>query len=72
MHHFVCSVLLTIRALDSRLYCSPSLTGRARSSEEALNVLLCLGRGELSSSTRGLDGVGLFPFAKIRHPLGGM
>ena len=25
---------------------SPSLTGRARSSVEALNVLLCLGRGE--------------------------
>ena len=42
----------------SRTLYSPSLTGRARSSEEALNVLLCLGRGELSSSTRGLDGVG--------------
>ena len=42
----------------SRTLYSPSLTGRARSSEEALNVLLCLGRGDLSSSTRGLDGVG--------------
>ena len=37
---------------------SPSLTGRARSLEDGLNVHLCLRRGELSSSTRGLDGVG--------------
>lgn len=32
---------------------SPSLTGRARPSEEAPNVLLCLGRGALTSATRG-------------------
>ena len=53
----------------SRTLYSPSLTGRARSSEEALNVLLCLGRGALPSETRGLDGVGpegpwLGPFPK--------
>ena len=34
-------------------------TGRARSSEDGLNVHLCLGRGALPSATRGLDGVGL-------------
>ena len=32
---------------------TPLHRGRARSLEEALNVLLCLVRGELSSSTRG-------------------
>ena len=37
---------------------TPSLTGRTRSFEEALNVLLCLVRGELPSSTRGQVGVG--------------
>ena len=40
----------------------PLPSGRTRSFEEALNVLLCLVRGELPSSTRGLAGVGLFPF----------
>ena len=42
---------------------SPLHTGRARSSEEALNVLLCLGRGELPSSTRG-QGKGEGPLGK--------
>ena len=37
---------------------TPSLTGRARSSEEAPSVPLCLGRGALPSATRGLAGVG--------------
>ena len=37
---------------------TPSLTGRARTSEEAPSVLLCLGRGALPSATRGLAGVG--------------
>ena len=32
---------------------SPPLKGRTRSLEDGLNVHLCLGRGELSSSTRG-------------------
>ena len=41
---------------------SPSLTGRARSSEEAPSVLLYLGRVALPSATRGLDGVGLVLF----------
>ena len=36
----------------------PSHRGRARPSEEALNVLLCLGRGALPSATRGLVGEG--------------
>ena len=40
------------------LHPTPSLTGRARSSEEAPSVLLCLGRGALPSATRGLAGVG--------------
>ena len=39
----------------------PPIEGRTRSSEEAPNVLLCLGRGELPSSTRGLDGEGSSP-----------
>ena len=43
---------------------APSLTGRTRSFEEALNVLLCLVRGELSSSTRGLVGGGFFRFSE--------
>ena len=43
----------------------PPIEGRARSSEEAPNVLLCLGRGELPCSTRGLDGEGSFhPYPK--------
>ena len=37
---------------------SPLHKGRARSSEEAPSVLLCLGRGALPSATRGLAGVG--------------
>ena len=41
---------------------TPLHTGRARSSEEALNVLLCLGRGALPSATRGLVGEGSFLF----------
>ena len=40
---------------------TPSPCGRARSSEEAPNVLLCLGRGALSSATRGLAGKGSSP-----------
>ena len=41
-----------------RLYPLPPIQGRARSSEEALNVLLCLGRGALPSATRGQAGEG--------------
>ena len=37
----------------------PSPCGRAKSLEEALNVLLCLGRGAISIATRGLVGEGL-------------
>ena len=37
---------------------TPSPCGRARSSEEAPSVLLCLGRGALPSATRGQDGEG--------------
>ena len=46
---------------------TPLHRGRARSLEEALNVLLCLVRGELSSSTRGHGkGEGL-PLSLISH-----
>ena len=41
---------------------TPSPCGRARSSEEAPSVLLCLGRGALPSATRGLAGVGPPPY----------
>ena len=33
----------------------PSPCGRAKSLEEALNVLLCLGRGAISIATRGQE-----------------
>ena len=40
---------------------SPPLKGRTRSLEDGLNVHLCLGRGELSSSTRGRSGYDKLP-----------
>ena len=49
---------------------TPSPCGRARSSEEALNVLLCLGRGAISIATRGLAGegsVGVFGVCCLLH-----
>ena len=56
------------RGVDKSLTAhAPSLTGRTGSSEEALNVLLCLVREALPSATRGLVGVGLSPLYFHHH-----
>ena len=49
---------------QSPVHSTPLHTGRARSLEEALNVFLCLVRGELSSSTRG-HGKGEGPLERV-------
>ena len=57
----ICTILQDYNTSLTAHHILPPIEGRARSSEEAPNVLLCLGRGELPSSTRGLDGEGSFP-----------
>ena len=54
-------VVTTDNVGPSAVHPTPLPKGRARSSEEAPNVLLCLVRGAISIATRGLSlGVGLF------------
>ena len=57
----ICAILGDYNTSLTANHILPPIEGRARSSEEAPNVLLCLGRGELPSSTRGLDGEGSSP-----------
>ena len=57
----ICTILEDYSTTLTAHHILPPIEGRARSSEEAPNVLLCLGRGELPSSTRGLDREGSFP-----------